>query len=396
MKLIYIDCSEGVSAEALLGAILSMKTLKSSHILAELKSCLRVDCDLKIDAATLGNRTGARYILNRGRTGEFVNIAGFTEKILDRSKIAPPIRSDFDIFFKRYTAAWSRAQNIPADKLCLELDKLVHITVMGISYFTALAHLNVRKIMASPIPVSGSSAFTLNEEGCLMAEILKEARIGQAKNKVADAVSSVPGMALVAFSADEYGPMPEMFLEEVSCGMLKSGGPDVTCLRVIAGNNGYREVAPDGKENIMVLETGIDDMNPEIFPYLIAQLLATGALDAFLTPVYMKKGRPANLLTVLCRKETTEPLLEVVFKETTTLGVRIREEKRRVLLRKKFMVATPYGEISIKAGFTGEGEKPVQVAPEFEDCKKIAAKQGVPLKDVYAAAQKAAYESIKS
>jgi hypothetical protein len=396
MKLIYIDCSEGVSSEALLGAMLSMNPLKSRPIIAELKNCLRVDCDLKVEAVTWGSYTGARYVLNCSRAGEHVNATGATEKILDWHKITPPVRSGFNLFFERFTTAWSQAQNIPADKLRLELDRLVHITVMGISYFTALAHLNVRKIMATPIPVPGSSAFTLNKEGRFLAEILKGTCIGQTKNKTGTATdSTLTGMSLMASSVDEYGPIPELCLEEVSCGIHADESQNETRVHILGGNDCCRESAPDGEEDIIVLETSIDDMNPEIFPYLMEQLLRNGALDAFLTPLYMKKGRPANLLTILCRKEKIEPLLAVVFKETTTLGIRIREEKRRVLFRKKFMAATPYGEISIKAGFTREGTLPVQIAPEFEDCKKIAAQQGVPLKEVYAAAQRAAYESIK-
>ncbi len=394
MRLIYIDCSEGVSAEALLGAVFNLEAFKNLQITAELKNYFNIDCELKIEKTTRDHFPGAGYYLNCNYTGESVNMADFTEKILDRSKIAKPVQSGFDNFFNRYTAALSRAQNIPADRLSLEQDKLIHITVMGISYFTALAHLNAQKIMATPIPVSDGSIFTQKKDGCFLTEILKGARIGPAKNKATG--STVLGMALVTSSVAEYGPLPEMFLEEVSCGILKKGALEGPGLRIIAGDDGRQAFAiPGTKEKIMVLETNIDDMNPEFFPFLIEQLLNNGALDAFLTPVYMKKGRPANLLTVLCRKEKIEPLLEVVFKETTTLGVRFREEKRRVLLRKIFKVVTPYGEVRIKTGSTEKGGLPVQVAPEFEDCKNIAVKQGVPLKEIYAAAQRAAHENAK-
>mgnify|MGYP005842732379 CR=1 FL=1 len=149
------------------------------------------------------------------------------------------------------------------------------------------------------------------------------------------------------------------------------------------------------KETVTVIETSIDDMNPQFFPYLIEKLLSAGGLEAFLTPIYMKKGRPGNLLTVLCRKEDLDHLLKIIFTETTTLGVRIREEMRRVLERETFVVVTPFGEITVKAGYLDKNDAPVQIAPEYEDCKELALKQGVPLKEVYVAALRAALDQIK-
>ncbi len=141
------------------------------------------------------------------------------------------------------------------------------------------------------------------------------------------------------------------------------------------------------EENIVVIEAAIDDMNPEIYSYLLDKLIKEGALDAYLIPVYMKKNRPASLLSVICHEVKLEKLLETVFRETTTLGVRIREEKRRVLARSFEKVKTPWGEVKIKIGFTGEDKKEIlQFAPEYEECRSIAESCGIPLKKVYTAA----------
>jgi len=149
------------------------------------------------------------------------------------------------------------------------------------------------------------------------------------------------------------------------------------------------------EETVSVIETTIDDMNPEIYSYLLEKLIGEGALDAYATPVYMKKTRPGNLLTVICRRENTEQLLELIFRETTTLGVRLREEKRRVLKRCFAMVSTPWGDVNIKIGYTGENERKIlQAAPEYEECKKIAENSGTPLKEIYTTAL-AAFEKIK-
>ncbi len=141
------------------------------------------------------------------------------------------------------------------------------------------------------------------------------------------------------------------------------------------------------EEKVTVIETNIDDMNPEIYSYLLDKLIQDGALDAYVMPVYMKKNRPANLLCVICHEQKLEMLLETVFKETTTLGVRIREEKRRVLYRSYAVVKTPWGEVTVKTGYAGEDKNEVlQIAPEYEECKIISEKFGVPLKKVYTAA----------
>ena len=149
------------------------------------------------------------------------------------------------------------------------------------------------------------------------------------------------------------------------------------------------------EEKVYVLETTIDDMNPEIYAYLVEKMLREGALDAFTTPVQMKKGRPANRLNVICREEMLEKILQIIFRETSTIGVRYREEKRRVLPRKFKEVELPWGRVRIKLCFFAEDEgEIIQAAPEFEDCRRLAEENGVPLKDVYEAAC-AAVEKLK-
>lgn len=151
------------------------------------------------------------------------------------------------------------------------------------------------------------------------------------------------------------------------------------------------------EEKVLVIETGIDDMNPEIYSYLLDKLLKEGALDAYTIPIYMKKNRPANLLSVICREENLEPLLEIVFRETTTLGVRIKEESRRVLYRSFEKVATPWGAVTIKMGYAGEDKKlMLQFAPEYEECRMISETRGVPLKKVYVTALAAFEESQRN
>lgn len=150
------------------------------------------------------------------------------------------------------------------------------------------------------------------------------------------------------------------------------------------------------RDDVRVLETAIDDMNPEFYPYIIDKLLAEGALDAYLKPVIMKKGRPGVMLTVLVTDDdrNLERILTVILTETTSLGVRMRTEQRFYLQRGFSTVQTGYGQVRVKAAFTTDLKKPARYVPEFEDCKALALEKNVPLRQVYNAALLAA-EQLK-
>jgi uncharacterized protein (DUF111 family) len=145
-------------------------------------------------------------------------------------------------------------------------------------------------------------------------------------------------------------------------------------------------------DTIVVLEANIDDMNPQLFSYVQQMLLTAGALDAFAVPVQMKKGRPGQIFTVLASSADVEPLSRILLTETTTLGVRMRTEQRRILERKHVTVQSPWGPIRVKLGLL-DGEV-VNFAPEFEDCRQLAETTGVPLKTVLQKATHLYLESV--
>jgi len=134
------------------------------------------------------------------------------------------------------------------------------------------------------------------------------------------------------------------------------------------------------RETITVLEANVDDMNPQVFGYLLERALDSGALDVFGAPVQMKKSRPGMLITILCKPENAQLLTKLIFSETTTLGVRMREEKRVVLLRRSIAVQTQWGEVRMKVGNLNGAT--TNYAPEYEDCRRIAETNHIPLKSV--------------
>jgi len=147
-------------------------------------------------------------------------------------------------------------------------------------------------------------------------------------------------------------------------------------------------IAPDiSQETITVLEANLDDLSPQVFGYVTEQLLAHGALDAFGIPAQMKKNRPGMLLTVLCRPEDVPKLTQLIFRETTTLGVRQRQQQRQILERRSESVRTPWGAVRVKTASTNGAI--INCAPEYDDCRRIAIEHDVPLKSVIQAAMHA-------
>jgi hypothetical protein len=196
------------------------------------------------------------------------------------------------------------------------------------------------------------------------------------------------GAAIVATLANRFGPFPEIRVEKSAYGAGSrdfAGRPNV--LRLVVGESVMAVAAETNLENICVLEANLDDLNPQVFGYVMDRLLEEGALDVFGVPVQMKKNRPGTLLTVLCHPENADKLIQLLFSETTTLGVRRREESRQTLARRWESVRTEWGEVRIKiASMNGTV---TNYAPEYEDCRRIAAEHHVPLKTVMQEASRA-------
>jgi len=191
------------------------------------------------------------------------------------------------------------------------------------------------------------------------------------------------GAAIVATLADGFSAFPEMEISQTGYGAGSRDFPQhANVLRITIGKGSSSKAADKSvrptHNSVVVLEANLDDLNPQVFGYVMDRLFEAGALDVFATPVQMKKNRPGTLLTILAKPEDADKLTEIVFSETTTLGVRRREEKRQVLARKWKTVSTRFGDVRIKIGSLNGTVS--SYAPEYEDCRRIAAEHRVPLK----------------
>jgi uncharacterized protein (TIGR00299 family) protein len=186
--------------------------------------------------------------------------------------------------------------------------------------------------------------------------------------------------------AESFGPIPSMTLVSSGYGAGRRDLPFPNLLRLLLGESA--EVAGATLQTLATLETNIDDLNPEIYDYLISRLLKEGALDVALSPLQMKKNRPATQVWVLCHPTDAERLMGILFAETSTLGVRKSMVERYALQRQIIPVQTVYGEVRVKLARWGNGK--LRAAPEYEDCRRIASEQKIPLYLVYQTAQLAA------
>jgi uncharacterized protein (DUF111 family) len=192
------------------------------------------------------------------------------------------------------------------------------------------------------------------------------------------------GAAILAGTTTKYGPLPMMTVAKIGYG---AGTADLTeqanVLRIFVGDAAAQEAGAGWNETVTVMEANVDDMNPQIYAYFSQKALEAGELDVFSTPVQMKKNRPGLLVTILCEAAKVDAMSELLFRETTTIGVRKYEARRRTLARDSVTVQSRFGgDVRIKvAHLNGEV---VNAQPEFEDCQRLAAAAGVPLRHVMA------------
>ncbi len=243
--------------------------------------------------------------------------------------------------------------------------------------------LGVDQIVCSPLNVGGGTVEcahgTLPIPAPATLELLKDAPV-YSSGVQAELVTPT-GAAIVKTLAKRFAPFPAMKVEKAGYGAgTRDFAGQANVVRLTIGETRPELSSEIPTDTITVLEANIDDLNPQVFGYVMDRLLEEGALDVFGLPVQMKKNRPGMLLNVLCRTEDASKLIRLIFSETTTLGVRQREEKRQMLNRKWVTVTTRWGDVRLKVASMKDGV--MNSAPEYEDCRRIATEFHVPLKAV--------------
>jgi pyridinium-3,5-bisthiocarboxylic acid mononucleotide nickel chelatase len=308
------------------------------------------------------------------------------ERLIDGSALVPEGKQRAKALFGRLAEAEASIHGTPIDQVHLHevgaLDSIIDI--VGTVY--ALDALGIARITASPLNVGSgtiSSAHGLYPVPAPATTLLlKDVPIYSGPQNTE--LVTPTGALLVSAFAESYGGVPAMRLQRMGYGAGARDFPrSPNVLRVLIGE----DERPSSLHTVAVIETEIDDMNPQIFGLLIDKLMGEGALDVYYTPIQMKKNRPGTLLSILAPPEAREHLTSIVFRETTTIGIRFTEAKRECLDRETIAVETEFGPVTVKVA-RRNGEI-LNASPEFEDCARIAAERGRPVKEVQAAAMKA-------
>jgi hypothetical protein len=308
--------------------------------------------------------------------------------LIQAAALDGPVKQTAIRAFELLGHAEAKIHNVPVEEIHFHEVGAVDAIVDIVASSAGVHHLNVAAWHSSAINVGGGTVVcahgTFPVPAPATADLLRGLPTYSAH--VMQELVTPTGAALLRAINPEFGPQPAMRVERIGYGAGTRNSKDFpNVLRISIGEtSGSAGPQPADCETVTVMETALDDLTPQVLAYVAETALARGALDAMLTPVIMKKGRPGTLLTVLCNPAQSAALERLILTETSTLGVRIRQEKRSCLERRHIPVATEYGEIRVKVGSLG-GET-MNAAPEYEDCRAAAAKHRVAIKQVQQAA----------
>ncbi len=390
--MIYFDTSSGISGDMILGALVD-----AGVPLEKLKKELS---KLPVRGYELQSRkvkragflaTKADVILKAGVRRQESGVRRWKEieKIIKTSSLSKDIKQKGLQIFKRLFDAEAKVHGERVDKVHLHELGAVDCIVDIFGALIGLDIMGVKKIYASPLNLGSGTIKT--EHGILPVpapatlELLKNIPIYS--SDITYELTTPTGAVLISSLADGFGQMPAMSVSKIGIG---AGGRDFkthpNVLRVFVGEDikgriqgaGYK--MHDKEQRITIIETNIDDMNPQVYEYVMERLFKAGALDVFLTQVIMKKGRPGIVLTALCSADKKEDLIKIILKETTSIGVRFYEADRVTLEREIKTVKTKFGHVRVKVSKLGN--EILKSAPEYDDCKKIAEKLKKPLIEV--------------
>ena len=393
MRIAYFDCFSGVSGDMTLGALLACGADETE--LRERLGALNVPgYELHIRRVTRQGitATDVDVHLNEAEQGHGRHLSNIAA-ILDSSALPPGVRQKALAIFTRLADAEAKIHGTTREQIHFHEVGAVDAIVDIVSSCLLLDMLGVERVVTSSIPCGHGTIKCQHGIMPVPAPATMELLQGFPVHSVdiKGELVTPTGAALLTTLSDPTtaGKIPAMRVLTSGFGAgKKQFKPDMpNLLRVILGETEEAAIGEDKTpQTVAVLETNLDDQNPEGFDLLMERAFAAGALDVFFTPIQMKKNRPATLLTVLCPPDKADALAALLFRETGTFGIRAREQRRYTLDRSWRTVTTEFGDIRLKAG-TWLGEE-VTVAPEYEDCKRAALAHDVPLRRVYEAAQR--------
>ena len=378
MTLAYFDCFSGISGDMTLGALVDagvgievLRTqLEKLHLPGYEITALKV--------ARAGIQATKVHVCLDGKEQPARHLSDI-RSIIETSTLSSSIKQKSIRIFERLAQAEAKVHGTTPDRVHFHEVGAVDAIVDIVGSIIGLEVLGITNIAGSAINLGSgtikTSHGTMPVPAPATAELLKN--IPSYGSSVPFELTTPTGAVILSALGSAFGLMPQMRISRTAYGAGDKEIPEQpNVLRLMIGE----PTAAYEEDSSIVIETNIDDMNPQVYDYLIEKLMKQGAQDAYLTPIIMKKGRPAILLSVLTDRAKTDVLLDTIFRETTSIGVRIREVGRKKLTREIKEVDTGYGKVRIK--ISKRGDEILTATPEYEDCRRIAEERKIPLKQV--------------
>jgi pyridinium-3,5-bisthiocarboxylic acid mononucleotide nickel chelatase len=380
MKILYYDCFSGISGDMNLGAMIDLG-ISPDYLRGELDKLNLTGWELIAEKDQRHGIHGTKVTVRQTRHEHVHRHLSDIKKIVDDSGLDGRTKDLSMKIFMKVALAEASVHEIPLDEVHFHevgaIDSIIDVVGAAICFNA----LNIDEVLVSPVELG--SGFVKCDHGILpipapaTAEIIKG--IPVKKGGVDFEATTPTGAAIIAALGNEFGQEATINIEKTAYGIgHKEHHLVPNILRVFLGE---KKSGSEPGHTALHMECNIDDMNPEFFEYISDSLFKAGASDVFLSSIMMKKGRPGVVLNVICETEKAENLKAIIFTESTSLGIRTFPFRKDTLVRKFEKVSTVYGEVTIKRSFYNENE--VSYKPEYDDCRRIAADNGIPLKEVY-------------
>ena len=388
MRIAYFDCFSGISGDMTLGALIDVGV--DPRAIQEAVLSLGLPGSLTFESVRKG---GMRATHARVHTPhEHVHRHWHhIEAIIDAGSLSSRQKDLARRIFLRLGEAEARVHGVELAKIHVHEVGAVDSIMDIVGSAVGLDLLGVDRFEASPVPLGRGWIKTAHGRTALPAPATAELLRGVplAESFVETELTTPTGAAILTTVVERFGPLPALTIDSIGLGAGTRDLPEqANVLRLFVGT----AELPPASDRVWVLETNLDDLPGEVVGYTMIKLMESGALDAFVTPIQMKKNRPGVMISALCDESRVPPLEEILFRETATLGIRRYPVSRHKLRRQGIEVQTSFGPIRGKLGWLND--RPPTFSPEYDDCARIASAQDVPLREVYDAAH-AAYAASR-
>ena len=380
MRIAYFDCFSGASGDMILGALLDAG-LSIERLRGELAKLHLSHYDVRVRKVVKKGIGGSQALVDVDDHHHHRHLQHI-EQIISESELDDAVKQRSLEVFRRLAQAEAHVHQTSVEHIHFHEVGAMDAIIDVVGSIAGLAAMGIEKIYCSPLHVGSGTVECAH--GILPVPAPATAELIKGKpfysTDVVGELLTPTGAAILTTISSGFGPAPAMVaLDQIGYGAGTADNSTPNLLRILIGE-ARDELCGYETEQIAVLETNIDDMNPQMYDYLMEKLLGIGALDVFLSPVQMKKNRPGTLVTVTCQPHLLERLTQYLLLETTTIGLRWRLDNRLKARRTIHELDTEYGSIRYKVAEVDKGI--TNIAPEYEDCKRAALENNIPLKEV--------------